>query len=100
MNSSLPFVPDFFEIYRSIDRDLAGHEIAAIFFGSEIVAKIDKRGWIVKFARANKWIIFIDFILYQESVARLNRQMKEKEEQVKKKSEEIKGLRNVFDFQN
>jgi hypothetical protein len=37
---------------------------------------------------------------HQESVARLNRQMKEKEEQVKKKAEEIKGLRNVFDFQN
>ena len=35
---------------------------------------------------------------HQESVARLNRQMKEKEEQVKKKSEEIKGLRNVFCF--
>jgi hypothetical protein len=33
---------------------------------------------------------------HQESVARMNRQMKEKEEQVKKKAEEIKGLRNVF----
>lgn len=37
---------------------------------------------------------------HQESIARQNRQMKEKEELVKKKAEEIKGLRKVFDLTN
>ena len=52
MNSSLSLVPNFFKIDRSIHRNLAWHEIAAIFFSSEIIAKIFERFWLDEFAGA------------------------------------------------